>query len=175
MSTGDKRPPDDDLRRALGRVIAMRRAELGLKRNDLRDRSDLSYPYLAELENGTKQPSQAALAAIAEALELRPSELLERAEALLAGEEVRTGSPWFHLPMETPMPPSAGRRSARRSMAAPVASGPPPGIENELWSMIEELVREVVRDELRRAGIEPGRTARRKAVPVARRRRTTKD
>src|SRR3954462_2069641 len=88
-------------REALGRVIAMRRAELGLKRNDLRDRSNLSYPYLAELENGTKRPSQAALAAIAEALELRPSELLERAEALLGGEDLMRSAPsrepsWFH-------------------------------------------------------------------------------
>src|SRR5215211_8049217 len=85
-----------DLRQALGRVIAMRRAELGLKRNDLRDRSSLSYPYIAELEHGAKRPSQSALSAIAQALELRPSELLERAEALFAGEDERRRSPWFH-------------------------------------------------------------------------------
>src|SRR5215203_4017900 len=90
-----------DLRRALGRVIAMRRAELGLKRNDLRDLSSLSYPYLAELENSTKRPSQSALSAIAEALQLRPSELLERAEALLAGEDVRPS--WFHSSLDAPM------------------------------------------------------------------------
>src|SRR4051794_33461478 len=94
--------PEAVFREALGRVIAMRRAELGLKRNDLRDRSRLSYPYVAELENGTKRPSQAALTAIAEALELRPSELLERAEAMIGGEDLMRSQPrssepaWFH-------------------------------------------------------------------------------
>lgn len=73
---------DEALRRALGKAIGIRRLELGLKRNDLRDRSGLSYPYIAELENGTKRGSTRALVALASALELSLSELLERAELL---------------------------------------------------------------------------------------------
>lgn len=73
---------DEALRRALGKAIGIRRLELGLKRNDLRDRSGLSYPYIAELENGTKRGSTRALVALAGALELSLSELLERAELL---------------------------------------------------------------------------------------------
>lgn len=154
------------LRQALGRVIAMRRAELGLKRNDLRDRSSLSYPYLAELEHGTKRASQSALAAIADALELRPSELLERAEALLAGEDERRRSPWFH---GTP-DPAVLREASPRSFS-PVM--PSPGDEERLRSIVEEVVREVVRDELQRAGIEP--EPRRKRARPAPRRRTGGD
>ena len=158
-------PPEDDqeaaLRRALGRVIAMRRAELGLKRNDLRDRSQLSYPYVAELENGTKRPSQSALQAIADALEVRPSELLERAEALVGGEDLLRSAPreergsWFHdtgslasLAGGAPMmaPPSARAWRSRRSPIDPA-----------LREAIEQIVREVVRDELTRAGVEPAK------------------
>ena len=40
-------------------AIAVRRTELGLKRKDLAERSSLSYPYVSELENGTKEPSAA--------------------------------------------------------------------------------------------------------------------
>src|SRR3954468_21308524 len=64
----------------LGRAIAVRRAELGLKRKDLAARSSLSYPYVSELENGTKEPSAPALRQLAEALELSATQLLERSE-----------------------------------------------------------------------------------------------
>jgi len=152
-------PTEDDheaaLREALGRVIAMRRAELGLKRNDLRDRSQLSYPYVAELENGTKRPSQAALQAIAAALELRPSELLERADALLGGEDLlRSASPsesaWFHRTAPVALPGRPAKlvsQSTRRPKAEP--------LDDDLRSVIAEIVREVVRDELERAGVLP--------------------
>src|SRR5215210_2304536 len=143
---------EEQLRRALGRVIAMRRAELGMKRNDLRDLSSLSYPYLAELEHGTKRPSQSALSAIAEALQLRPSELLERAEALLAGDDVRPS--WFHSSIEAPMVVSS-----RRSSASPAPASPP--FDEAARRVVADVVREVVRDELRRAGIEPGPVPRR--------------
>ena len=143
---------ETDLSQALGRVIAMRRAELGLKRNDLRDRSQLSYPYLAELEKGTKRPSQTALAAIAAALELRPSELLERAEALLGGEDLMRTAPrgdasWFYAE-SSPDAVSAMSAPPRRSGFAATS-------DDDLRSSIEDIVREVVRDELRKAGIEP--------------------
>ncbi|HLM05338.1 MAG TPA: helix-turn-helix transcriptional regulator [Blastococcus sp.] len=69
----------------LGRAIQVRRAELGLKRKDLARSAALSYPYLSELENGSKAPSAKALAQLAVALQLSPADLLARAEAIAPG------------------------------------------------------------------------------------------
>lgn len=162
-------------------------AELGLKRNDLRDRSSLSYPYIAELEHGTKRPSQAALAAIAEALELRPSELLERAERLAEGatsDELRgpvaPGAyrrAWFReeqAPMALRMEPSSMASApigtfefADMALASPLRRPPRAGaIAPALRDAIEDIVRRVVREELERAGLtEPGRPSRPRRPP----------
>ena len=159
MPAGDDRARA--LQEALGRVITMRRAELRLKRNDLRDRSNLSYPYIAELENGTKRPSQSALTAIAAALELRPSELLERAEALLDGEdakrsEARDDVSWFHSAPSADVVDDAVPAALR----GPLHFRRP---DDDLRSLIESIVRRVVRDELEQAGItgDPGKQRRR--------------
>lgn len=128
---------------ALGKAIAIRRVELGLSRNDLRDRSGLSYPYVAELEKGLKSPSSKALEAIARALEVRPHELLARAEALAEGSGTlpmmrsasRSSSPsrWFGSTASSIIP------EARVRSAAQAAE-----------TLTEERVREIVREELRR-------------------------
>ena len=76
----------------LGRAIAVRRTELGLKRKDLAERSSLSYPYVSELEKGTKEPSARALRQLAEALELSPTELLALSEHY-AGEDGQVLAP----------------------------------------------------------------------------------
>jgi transcriptional regulator with XRE-family HTH domain len=68
---------------ALGRAIKVTRAEQGLERKELARLSGLSYPYLSEIEKGKKRASTEALLPIAQALGLRQSELLERAEGLL--------------------------------------------------------------------------------------------
>jgi transcriptional regulator with XRE-family HTH domain len=77
-------PPGKDVYRALGRAIKVTRTEQGLERKELARVSGLSYPYLSEIEKGKKRASTEALLAIAQALGLRQSELLERAERLLA-------------------------------------------------------------------------------------------
>jgi transcriptional regulator with XRE-family HTH domain len=126
---------------ALGKAITIRRVELGLSRNELRDRSGLSYPYVAELEKGKKSASGRALAAIASALEMRPHELLARAESLAdetatpvmaraVNEPATTGSRWF------------GAATTPRSRSAASAAQARP--------LTEERVREIVREELRR-------------------------
>src|SRR5262249_60960151 len=80
----------------LGRAIQVRRAELGLKRKDLARLASLSYPYLSELENGSKAPSAKALGQLADALQLSPADLLPFAEAMQfptpAARDVRPGS-----------------------------------------------------------------------------------
>ena len=51
---------------ALGRAVKVHRAQRGIERRDLAERSGVSYPYLSEIENGRKRPSSKALVAIAE-------------------------------------------------------------------------------------------------------------
>jgi len=61
---------------ALGRAIRVLRTERGLARKELAEAAGLSYPYLSEIETGRKRPSSKALFVIAEALGVRPSEVL---------------------------------------------------------------------------------------------------
>ncbi|MGH9009136.1 MAG: helix-turn-helix domain-containing protein [Acidimicrobiia bacterium] len=73
---------DDDerhLRSALGKAIRLRRVELDLSRADLAREADVSYPYVSEIENGTKQASSKTLWRIARALGLEPHELMASA------------------------------------------------------------------------------------------------
>jgi len=80
-----QRPPQVDSgprREGLGRAIQALRAERGLKRQRLAEDAGLSYAYLAEIENGKKEPSTRVLDAIARALGIRLPELMEVAESL---------------------------------------------------------------------------------------------
>ena len=52
----------------LAKVITVRRALLDMSRQDLVQASGLSYPYVAELEKGAKDPSMASLGKLAAAL-----------------------------------------------------------------------------------------------------------
>jgi transcriptional regulator with XRE-family HTH domain len=96
---------------SLGTAIKLRRTELGLSRRELAERAGLSYPYVAELENGAKQGSPKALEAIARALELRPSELLAWSDDLAETRGTSPSDPrhW---------------RNVRRASAAPAAAPP---------------------------------------------------
>lgn len=172
---------DDEPDRGLGKAIKIRRIELGLERKDLAERSGLSYPYLSEIENGTKPGSARALRAIAEALGLELHELLEQAAAL----HERAGLPALPPPDESrldyrparmssaddlaPAPPRArGARPRRREPPKPsvadlarqlgevLADADPYDAEAALLLVLGEgRVRDVVRDELRRSGVAP--------------------
>jgi len=48
----------------LSRMIVIRRTMMGMSRNDLVAATGLSYPYVAELEKGSKEPSMATLRAL---------------------------------------------------------------------------------------------------------------
>ena len=61
---------------ALGRAIRVLRTERGMERKDLAEAAGLSYAYLSEIETGKKRGSSKALYVIAEALGVRPSEIL---------------------------------------------------------------------------------------------------
>lgn len=76
---------DEHFYQALGRAIKVLRTERGLNRRELAEDSEVSYPYLSEIENGRKNPSSRALLAISEALGVRPHEVLETAEHIAGG------------------------------------------------------------------------------------------
>lgn len=132
----------------LGRAIAAARSALGMKRRDLAARAGVSYPYLSELENGTKQGSTQKIAQIAEALGMTGSQLLGHAEAL-------TEDP-IGAATGTPFPLGGTGQGAREQTGgpaprrAPDPNGPPAlpplgslrtGAEEELVSSIVATVR----------------------------------
>jgi transcriptional regulator with XRE-family HTH domain len=69
-----------DARVFFGRALACERIERGMKRAELAQRAGLSYPFIAEIENGKKTPSGESLARLAMVLGVAPSHLLRRAE-----------------------------------------------------------------------------------------------
>ena len=174
-------PAEDDTQRrsALGKAIVIRRTELGLTRNDLRDRSGLSYPYVAELEKGAKRMSAASLDAVSGALELRPSELLAMADALAddTSDFPPPSAPAVFAPASAPAPapvtmaesssrwfrarqakPAAMHKTEAEAIVAAdaVASVAADADYDAGESPEDARVRAIVRDELRKAGIEPG-------------------
>lgn len=75
-----------------GRALAAARSERGLKRMQLKELSGLSYPYISEIENGGKYPSQRAIQALSDALGMTPSELVGRAERIQSADTEAQGS-----------------------------------------------------------------------------------
>ena len=77
-----EKPPQSRPGEGLGRAIAARRAVMGMKRKDLAAAADLSYPYISEIENGVKVPSEKALRNIAGALQVDYADLVVFGEGL---------------------------------------------------------------------------------------------
>lgn len=69
----------------LARVITVRRALLNMSRQDLVQATGLSYPYVAELEKGSKAPGLATLGKLAAGLRF------ESVIAMLAWSDVVHG------------------------------------------------------------------------------------
>jgi transcriptional regulator with XRE-family HTH domain len=116
MSQGDpdstETPPQASSRPdALGRAVKVLRTVRDLSRRELAEAAGLSYSYLAEIENGGKQPSSRALAAIAEALGLSASQLLGEAEELAGTDEVLSSG---RVEVQKPVKPTPGGARARQ-------------------------------------------------------------
>ena len=127
-------PEDPRFYEALGRAIKALRAEQGLGRRELADAAGVSYPYLSEIENGRKRPSSRSLLLIAQALGLRPYQLLQEAEQLLDAVGPRTPSEpseWWGDPapvdIRPPMPAGQPPPSPASPAAAPSAPAAAPG------------------------------------------------
>jgi transcriptional regulator with XRE-family HTH domain len=72
--------PPSTPQQALGQAVAERRQELGLTQEELALRADLHQRWISNVENGRRNPSYASLRRLAAGLQLRPSELIARAE-----------------------------------------------------------------------------------------------
>ena len=65
---------------AMGRAIQVVRTDRGWSRKDFAERTQLSYSFLSEIENGVKEPSSRTFALISETLDVAPGALLYDAE-----------------------------------------------------------------------------------------------
>lgn len=111
---------------ALGRAVALRRTALGMKRKDLAEAAELSYPYISEIENGAKEPSAKALRRIADALGLTERDLVtlrDRFDDDQGQEQV-----------------DGGASVAREVMA--IATPAPPDVDPDVGPLIRRIVRE---------------------------------
>ncbi|MFG6491276.1 helix-turn-helix domain-containing protein [Microbacterium sp. P03] len=82
---------------ALGKRIAARREELGMSRKDLASATDLSYPYIAQLETGYRLPSAKHQMTLSRVLGMSLDDLFATAEKLpalrSAGAPARSARP----------------------------------------------------------------------------------
>ena len=60
----------------IGRRIARRRKELGLKQSTVEERANIGYKYLSVIERGYSIPSTEVIMRLAEALDTTPDEFL---------------------------------------------------------------------------------------------------
>ena len=160
-------------RAALGKAIRLQRVQRDVSRGELADEAGLSYTYVSEIENGTKQASAKALHRVAEALGLEAHELMASAAtwepAAAAPPPAKparravSGQRWFHAETDASLPPEPVIAAA----AAPAGSYELPevlariaaaleGVPDEraelalMLSLDERRTRRIVREELDR-------------------------
>lgn len=73
---------------AFGRVLVEYRRARGMSRSQLAERSELSYPYVSQLETGLRKPSRDAARRLAEALGIDPLDLEATIPANLNDPEI---------------------------------------------------------------------------------------
>jgi len=158
MSDENASPDEKNLSRAaaarFGHAIQVRRAMLQMKRKELAERAELSYPYVSEIEKGTKEPSAKSLRQLAAALGFHsPAELMA----------------WVETSDQAAPPDDGGRITSAASPDAPVVErgvglattwGPPGGrrprpavLHDDLSDAVELAVRRALDgmvDDLRR-------------------------
>ncbi len=74
-------PKDVDLERLFGRILQELRTQRGLSQEKLGFESNYHRTYISQLERGQKNPSLKAIVRLAEALGIRPSEMIRRIES----------------------------------------------------------------------------------------------
>lgn len=149
-----------------GYAVVLRRTMLGLKRRQLADLADLSYPYISEIEKGTKEPSAKSLRGLATALgfasvaemmawvEEQPPQraTVSTTDQRMSSEQpeaefVRTSLDFVGLLNDAPMPRPARSRNSNDDLAFAidravrrVLAGVADDLRRELERVVEEEV-----------------------------------
>lgn len=71
----------------IGKRIARRRRQLGLKQSEVEERAEISYKYLSNIERGISIPSIEVIMRLAEALDVTP-------DVFLVGTERQDDEKW---------------------------------------------------------------------------------
>lgn len=138
--------------KALGDALVSLRTQRGMTRTDLAEASGLSYPYVAELEKGRKNPSARALAQLASALDVPPLELQAFAEGRASVESLLLPQLVRHFPGAGSMSslatwaPAAPGSEGNGELAAQISAA----VMSELSQVIEQAIARALRE----AGIE---------------------
>jgi len=103
------------LRHAIGSVLRRIRTERGTTLRELSEHSQVSVPYLSEIERGRKEASSEILAALCRVLDVSEGELLTSAAAEFAGGQV--------LSLVPESPAAQGMGSTHELQPAVVAAG----------------------------------------------------
>jgi transcriptional regulator with XRE-family HTH domain len=122
-STGSDDPA---YREAVGRAIKVLRTERGLERKELAAASGLSYAYLSEIETGRKRASSKALFVIADALGVRPAELLALGDRYASRSNETPPPADAALAQETTFPPVRTTAPSSGPPRAALAPAPVP-------------------------------------------------
>lgn len=134
----------------LGKAVSMRRGELEMARKDLAQRAGISYPYLCEIENGNKQPSNRKLGQLAEALNVNTADLVELAGRLNAAEP-ESSSILMGSDQPTASRPLHRERSHFIGISQPVTNAPPRDVAAAPFRLedLDPLARQQLRAEIR--------------------------
>lgn len=131
---------DELVKERLGQAVRRLRAERGLTRRDLERATELSYPYLSEIEGGKKSPSSKTLRLIADALGVEVHQLMELAER---GHERSAPPPrsYFHdaSGVQYDRSPPGPLRSEAVAAAPPPAMASPPDPLTRLMALARDL------------------------------------
>jgi transcriptional regulator with XRE-family HTH domain len=76
-----------------GAAVVIIRVARNISRKHLAERAGISYPYISEIEKGTKHPSWAVTMRICNALQISPVRLMAFAEQIKAGGDVTIPAP----------------------------------------------------------------------------------
>ncbi len=130
----------------LGRLVEQRRHELGLSRRELAEQSEVSYPYVSQIETGDRDPSLRTMRKLADVLELP----LEQMASMVSPD----------APLTTILAaPSRSRRISYDDSINLYRAKVLPAIERRLQSVPPlvrlELLAELTRNAAREAGQEP--------------------
>ena len=96
------------LRHAIGHVLRRIRLDRRLTLRDLAARSQVSVPYLSEIERGRKEVSSEILATVCRVLDLSVGDLLTAVSVELGGAETARMAPVITLESRTSLESHAG-------------------------------------------------------------------